>query len=298
MKPRPLSLTIIGWALIAFGLVGFLLTLPLFSDSKARLLMEKAPIKAALQVIYIYGVAAFHVIAGFALLKGRNWGKFLYIVVDIVRISVNLVIFTTKLKVVPSIFFLAIVAFFLFRPKANAYFSSKESESEIVTQTQLPDSPASQKLWRKIIGILLYLISAFFLFSSCMLILVKTPFTSLNVALSGGFFLVSVAIFFIAWRVSTFSNWQRHLGIVMVSTAGYILFGALGVIYFMSVPEYNKAFPPNFLAQTHFNNYLSTGLYLAILFIIGILLIIKFPKNVKSQAEPTENFNGEIPADQ
>lgn len=127
MKSRPLSVSIISWILIVAGLLSLVASLLTMNNPNVKVMMENNPLPMSVQYALMYVGLAILIISGFGMLKGKNWARLLYVAWGVFSIALN-VITTPKLTtmMIPGMVFLAIVIFFLFLPKSNAFFSGKE----------------------------------------------------------------------------------------------------------------------------------------------------------------------------
>lgn len=141
MKERPTSITVIAWILIAIGVLNFILFICvgkyfLKDAAIVKAMMVKngewmKGIKLIARIFFFgYGLLVFdgisNLVIGIAMLKRRNWARFLYVIFSI---ACFLRAFITK----PSIWYVAVYfvfflvsIFFLFRPKAGRYFTADE----------------------------------------------------------------------------------------------------------------------------------------------------------------------------
>jgi hypothetical protein len=122
MSPRPTSITVIAWLLVALAAIS--LTTLLFGPD-VRSVMEKSPVSPAQYALTYLGLLVT-LVCGIAMLKGRNWGRWLYVVWGAVGLLVGIVISPMKQAMIPGAVIFLIITFFLFRPKANRYFSNAE----------------------------------------------------------------------------------------------------------------------------------------------------------------------------
>ncbi len=106
MDKRPVAVTIIGGLYIAVGAIGFATHLAEFKADYGFLLVQ------------LLGLAA--VVSGIWLLRGRNWARWLALAWMACHVVVSA--FHTLPKLALHTVFLAILAYFLFRPAANRYF--------------------------------------------------------------------------------------------------------------------------------------------------------------------------------
>jgi len=125
---RPTSVTAIGWIIVVTAAVG-LLYLPLSiwfvaNNTAVRDVMGKNPVPIPLQ----FGIGAvgllFRLLAGIFILKGANWARLLYTILGGIGLVYAFLTSPAKTLLVPGIMFYAVIVFFLFTPKANAYFTT------------------------------------------------------------------------------------------------------------------------------------------------------------------------------
>jgi hypothetical protein len=132
MRTRPASITVIAWILILLGGIS-LVTTALMIDKimidnpAARELISKSPIPVPVQYAMTYVGLLIMLVAGVAMLKGQNWGRWLYVVGTAVGFLIGIITSPLKEAMIPGFVFFVVVSFFLFRPKANKYFSDTES---------------------------------------------------------------------------------------------------------------------------------------------------------------------------
>lgn len=130
-NPRPRSVTIISWYLIisgAYRLIYFGLNYQLFDDPLMRSMLEKSPLPIEAQIAQIFVGGAITVVTGLAMLKGQNWGRWLYLLWAALGLIVGLLTSPMKLMILPGMLVVLTIAFFLFRPKANAFFGQPHAE--------------------------------------------------------------------------------------------------------------------------------------------------------------------------
>jgi hypothetical protein len=132
MKLRPTSVTVVGWILIATGGIS-LLTIPFslksLNDPAARALLEQSPLPISIQYILVFVGVLTTMTCGIAALKGQNWARFVYVIWNIIGFAVGFATSPVKLLLIPGLVIVSICAFFLFRPKANAYFAEANGTS-------------------------------------------------------------------------------------------------------------------------------------------------------------------------
>jgi len=127
--PRPISVTIIGWLLVVSGVLGLVLYFILFDLHEA---ITKLPLLLAISFFVNLATTLVLAICGTAILKGRNWGRQLWIGGTIADYTAVGVAGGMRLNWFLGIAFCMGITFFLYRPKASQYFAH-----------QLPSTPVS-----------------------------------------------------------------------------------------------------------------------------------------------------------
>lgn len=123
MKSRPLSVAIIGWVLLVFGLYLLIVNLLTFNNSEIKDMMANSPMPMALQYALMYCGTLILIISGIGILKGKNWARWLYTIWGIIGIIISVVTTPINMMMIPGVLFFLIIVFFLFRRKANEFFS-------------------------------------------------------------------------------------------------------------------------------------------------------------------------------
>jgi hypothetical protein len=113
MIKRPLSVTIISWLFIAAGAVGLAYHATEF----------KALEPFQFELLLICFVRLLAILGGVFMLRGRNWARWLSI--SWIGYHVVLSAFHTVAGLMMHTLLLVVIAWFLLRPQASAYFRSK-----------------------------------------------------------------------------------------------------------------------------------------------------------------------------
>ncbi|RRW39870.1 hypothetical protein EGJ52_23445 [Pseudomonas luteola] len=127
MHKRPTSITVIAWILIVIGVISAISTVVMTDNPMIVDLMKKSPIPIPLQYTITTIGLLIIIVSGIAMLNGRNWARFLYVIWSTAGLLINLSTSPEKATLFPALIFLAIVTIFLFRPKANKFFLQKKS---------------------------------------------------------------------------------------------------------------------------------------------------------------------------
>jgi len=126
MGKRPTSVTVVAWILIVSGGISLITTTAMINNPTALDLMSKSPLPIPVQYAISYIGMFVMVVSGIVMLKGHNWGRFLYVVWTVIGFLIGIVTSPMRAAMIPGLVIFLIFAFFLFRPNANEYFSRLE----------------------------------------------------------------------------------------------------------------------------------------------------------------------------
>ena len=110
MRRRPLSITIIGWLFVGAGTIGLAYHATEFKTQR--------PVEYDL--IWVCIVRLLAILSGVFLLRGSNWARWLLLVW--LAYHVILSAFHSLFELAMHGLLLGVIAYFLFRPQASAYF--------------------------------------------------------------------------------------------------------------------------------------------------------------------------------
>jgi len=128
---RPTSVSVIAWILIVMSGISlvtstFTLNNPIARETATEI-MAKSLIPIPLQFVMLYAGLLITVVSGIAMLKRQNWARLLYVFWGAMGFMISVLTSPMKPMMIPGIIFFLVVAFFLFRPKANEYFSTRDT---------------------------------------------------------------------------------------------------------------------------------------------------------------------------
>lgn len=140
MPKRPLSVSIIARLLIVLGAVSLFMTISFFNSPEVRAALAHNTLPIPVQ--YAMGIVGLSVmvISGLAMLRGRHWGRVLYITWTLFGTLVGLFTVPQKLTLIPGFVLFLIMIFFLFRPAANAFFRAVPADSALQDDTPQADA--------------------------------------------------------------------------------------------------------------------------------------------------------------
>lgn len=130
MKERPTSITVIAWILIVMAGLSLITSAFYMNNPRARELMGRSPIPIPVQYLMTYVGLLVTLICGIAMLKGQNWARILYVIWYIIGFVVGIATSPMKVAMIPGSVVFVVIAFFLFRPIANEYFTASEVEND------------------------------------------------------------------------------------------------------------------------------------------------------------------------
>jgi len=129
MKNRPKSISIIAWSLIVIGGISLISTSAMINNPIARDLMENSPISVPIQYIISYIGILITIISSIAMLKGKNWSRYLYIIWSLIGFAFGVMTSPIKTAMIPGFVVFLVAAFFLLRPEANEFFKQSMEAS-------------------------------------------------------------------------------------------------------------------------------------------------------------------------
>lgn len=127
MNTRPTSVSVISWYLIVIAGISLASTTLMIGNPTVTELMEKTPMSIPLQYAFAYAGLTVMLVSGIFMLKGQDWARKLYVGWSIIGFLVGVATSPMKATLIPGVVIFLVIVYFLFRPKANAYFSPTES---------------------------------------------------------------------------------------------------------------------------------------------------------------------------
>jgi hypothetical protein len=127
MMKRPTSVSVIAWILIVMSGISLLTSTVSLNNPMARELMAKSLLPVPLQFVMLYVGLLITIVSGIAMLKGQNWARFLYVGWSAIGFVIGILTSPMKAAMIPGLVVFAVLTFFLFRPKPNEYFSTKDT---------------------------------------------------------------------------------------------------------------------------------------------------------------------------
>jgi hypothetical protein len=117
---RPISVTVIAWLLLV---VSSLSLVAVVFDPHTPELMANRLLPVPVLYFKVFVTALIYMLSGIFMLRGARWARMLYLVWGGIVSTSSLLESVPKLELITEFLIYAIIVFFLFRPKASAYFS-------------------------------------------------------------------------------------------------------------------------------------------------------------------------------
>ena len=123
MNVRPRSTTVISWFLIITGIISLVTTALTYDDPDVVKLMELSPLPIVIQQVLLAIGLLISIVCGALMLKALNIARVAYVVWTGLSLVIGLFTSPAIAMLIPNGVIFMIIVFFLFRPKANEYFT-------------------------------------------------------------------------------------------------------------------------------------------------------------------------------
>ena len=122
---RPTSITVIAWIMIISVLISLISVTYSLDNPQFKEIMGRSALPLSVQITWTYLSFLIQAISAAFMLKGKNWSRWLYVIWNLIGfINVSLTS-PVKTAIIPNLLVFGVFTFFLFRPKANAYFTGQ-----------------------------------------------------------------------------------------------------------------------------------------------------------------------------
>lgn len=131
MSTRPTSVTVVSIIIIVLACFGLLSTLLYFAvkdDPMVQQALQGSAVPGTVQIALGLGSGLIDLICGILLLLRQGWARYVYVILGVANIIYTFATspYTPFMLVLSTVFFL-VVAYFLFTPKARAWFGKRET---------------------------------------------------------------------------------------------------------------------------------------------------------------------------
>lgn len=123
---QPTSVKVISWLIILSSVISFGMVFYLLWESYRELGYFLPEVIFSLVVAFVLSALLF--LSAITMLRGKSWGRTLYIVLGCLTVIINFIDggYTDK-ETIRSFIRLCIFGFFLYRPVVNAYFNAAKN---------------------------------------------------------------------------------------------------------------------------------------------------------------------------
>ncbi|WP_373796750.1 hypothetical protein [Neisseria dentiae] len=122
---RPLFVTVLAWFLIAASVLSTLAMLATRHNPEMQEIIRHIPFPIG---IYTYTAAysesVLNIVAGAAMLRAKNWGRWLYVLYGTAGIVFNLAVSPDQPMLLYGVVLFACIVYFLFRSRTHFYFQT------------------------------------------------------------------------------------------------------------------------------------------------------------------------------
>lgn len=127
---RPISLSIIAWFLIVTAVISVVSGIFTLNNPAALEVLAKNPMPLPMQYGMMFVGLVVTLASGIGILKGYNWGRFLYLGWGVLGLIISALTSPMKMTLIPGLLFLVVISFLLFRPKATLFFTRKVAAND------------------------------------------------------------------------------------------------------------------------------------------------------------------------
>ena len=163
---RPRFITILSWLFIVSGVVGLFAGLLVVRNEQALQLLRETTIPIGVSAGLTFGSSLVYLVSGVGLLKPFNWSRHLLAALVLVTLLVGLTYSPQKFAVIPGAILMVLMVWPLYRPMSDRYFKHQMTDADVAAMTE-PKPPSRIGTLRKLIAILLYLVSGFIVYVFC-----------------------------------------------------------------------------------------------------------------------------------
>ncbi len=128
---RPKSVTVIAWLLIASCLIGLVSTSIFLLNPAVNEILQQDRIQLYTHYLTVYIGLIFCIVAAFAMLKRRNWGRLLYVILGVVGYIIGFFTMPISITMLPGLIVFIIFVFLLYRSNVNEYFKGTVEQDAI-----------------------------------------------------------------------------------------------------------------------------------------------------------------------
>lgn len=284
-KNRPLVVSIVGWYLIVACICTLLVAPFAFRNPLTQEMVRASG--ASLGVLLLISVvgAIVYCAAGVAMLKGKRWGRQLYLVVTPLAGAVTVILYGMDWLWIALMGWVAYGVLFvlLTRHRVNEFFSGEVASPVLPVDTPLQPDVPKRATWKRVVSIVLLIPGGFFLMSWFMVVGSLSGEMKGLVIFSGVWLMLTCAFIVPAIFLWGRKQWAGVLGILLSAIGGMLLMSAVAFhqMAHMKIFRGQMAAPDPVLMEQLGHDSIIFGIASSIL---GILLILLHRRKRKDAA--------------
>ena len=123
MTGRPKSVGVIAWILIVTGGLSLASVFVFLDSAEVQAAMAKNLLPIGVQNAMTLVGGVLFLACGLAMLKGKGWGRLVYVCWNVAILVVGLFTSPVKTMLIPRVVVFGVSTYFLYRPRASAFFA-------------------------------------------------------------------------------------------------------------------------------------------------------------------------------
>lgn len=121
---RPLFVTVLAWFLIAASVLSALAMLLTRHNPEMQEIIRHIPFPIGIYTPAFCPEQVLNIIAGAAMLRAKNWGRWLYVLYGTAGTAFNLAVSPDQPMLLYGVVLFACIVYFLFRSRTHFYFQT------------------------------------------------------------------------------------------------------------------------------------------------------------------------------
>ena len=244
-RKRPTTVTAISWLMIIGGGLSVFSVLLVLNNSGSQQILNALGASTSVVALINAFSSGTNIASGIAMLRGRNWGRRLFIVVTPVLLLISMALYNFAFALtsfIGAIWYAVAVAFLTRRPVSDYFAGSAEAgspPSEVMAKPPVRQSTTG----KKVASVILLVLGGFLLIACFMGLLLIPSGNFLTLVVVAGTY-GALACAFIVPGVFLWGRkrWAAVLGTLVATIGGGLLLSSLMLVEFTSIPEFGDQF--------------------------------------------------------
>ncbi|WP_178131089.1 hypothetical protein [Reyranella sp. CPCC 100927] len=286
--PRPISVTAVGWLIIAMaglaavGLVASALIPHLRHEIVNSPFVRGGWLPLAAQLGLTVVDQVVRLVCGVGVLKRSDWARYLYPGWSVLMVLIAAATGSVTIMMLPGLLIVALLTVFLFRADATAWFKGTASPAPPTPLPAgapppwptAPPSPASMA--RKVLAIIVYVAAGFAVYFLTLLSFAPTP-PGEKLGLVAVPSAIALVLLVIAILINRHWRWQRTTAITLLSGAGFTAFVGIVLVTVSSIPDVRDRMESDPRALLGGTDIVIGGIVLGAILLAAVLLFWSAP---------------------